>query len=126
MNVYEIIEALKQQKKKFNKYAEEIQKAIEILEENMERTSTYVNGEPGVHLGICEVIKKMFDEDPQKDWTPPALRDELQKMRTKGLLKSKAKKLLSSVHLPLQRLVRNEYVKKIGSGLNAKYRKSIH
>ncbi len=130
MSHNEIIEALQQQEKKLNEKAETIRKAIEILTENLEETSTEetstnVKGDPGVQLGTSAVIKNIFDEYSKVDWTPPALRDELKKMKDKGLLKSKAKDLLASVNSPLQKLVLNGYVNKTGSGLNTKYRRSI-
>jgi len=104
--------------------AKTIRKAINVLLGKSEVTVSPGMQEITTPLGIADSIRKAFDDYPERNWTPPTLRDELQKLRDKKLLKSDARDLLTSINSPLQRLVRNGYVRKSGKGLHTRYKLS--
>ena len=74
-------------------------------------------------MGPTEAILQIFDKDPSKAWTPVALRDELIRLKEKGILTSNSGDLLSAVHSVLRIYVKNGEVVKDTSQKITKYRK---
>ena len=123
MNNNEFLEELDKQELDLIEKIQALQKVKSMFSKNGKAPTVDTSKE--VSLGITDIIKKSFDDFPQVQWTVPSLKDELMKMRKKNLLLSESKNLLTAVSTPLQRLVENGYVRKIGSGRDTRYKKII-
>ncbi len=48
-------------------------------------------------IDISEAVRRVFEEYPDRDWTPQMLHDAINKLRSEKLLDSEAKDLLTSI-----------------------------
>ncbi|MDP8239259.1 MAG: hypothetical protein P9X24_09220 [Candidatus Hatepunaea meridiana] len=71
------------------------------------------------------VIKRFFDEQPNKNWSPVELRKILEDMNAKGNLKTKTKSMLWTIHGTLRPLADKGYIVKSGKGKQITYKKKV-
>jgi hypothetical protein len=67
-------------------------------------------------LTPLEALKEVFISNPKKRWKPSGLRDVLDQKKIDGVLDSKSKNLLHTVHSGLKSLLNQQFIDKTGHG----------
>lgn len=60
--------------------------------------------------GPVEAVRSLFDESPEKMWSPIEIKNRLEIMKNEGTLQSNTKRLFGAVHTALGSLVHSKYV----------------
>ena len=64
-------------------------------------------------LRPVQVVKKLFKDNPDKIFTPPELRDQLQHLKNSGGLIHRGKNMLTTTHTTLRLLQEQNYIELI-------------
>lgn len=64
-------------------------------------------------LGLTEAIRQLFEQYPEKEWSPAEIRNRLNEMKLRGEINSEAKDFLPSTHLIIKKLINNDFVEKV-------------
>lgn len=123
----------------FERVKQELENAIESLQDELryvnkmidnhsEGKQSVIPSEPenGLKIGslnVPQVIRRIFEENPNKKFLPAKIRDKLEKMKDSGELKSTAKDLLTLTHANLKRMTENKEIIRINSKPYPEYKK---
>ena len=68
---------------------------------------------PNKTLKPTRIIRKVFDENPDRTFSPPEIRDLIQDYIDKGLTVVKGKKLLVTAHTIIRVLMKQGFIERI-------------
>jgi hypothetical protein len=110
-----IINPLKELKKQIVEQRESLKTDLEAVERLLKKHSSSEENQLPIFakesfnkkIKPTEAIMQLFNNDPNKAWTPSKLRDELLKLKSKGLLITESSDLQSTVHSILRLKVNN-------------------
>ena len=81
-------------------------------------------------VGPVDAITDLFRSHESRAWTPPELRDQLQRLKDEGKLLSNSENFLGSVHAVLKPLLKNKTIERAerrgAYRLTMKERESLH
>ncbi len=110
------------------KEREDVQNEIKALSEDLNvinklllrlKRTRLVKSRVTIYQNISDIpvsptaaIKRLFNKDLKKHWTPSEIRNELLKLKDEGRLESVSENLLYGIHAVLRTLTHNEYILK--------------
>lgn len=132
-DIKDISETLKGLKKQIVEQIESLKADLEAVERLLKKHSLKEDGQLPLFddntsneaMKPTEALLKIFNDNPNKSWTPSELRDEFVKLKERNLLLTESKSLLSAIHTILQMHVKNGDIIKDYSKNIPEYRRKI-
>ena len=121
--------ALEDEKKLIQEQVITLQNDLQSIDRLIERykirnqNQLAINMPQNEKIGPTQAVRDLFDNNPERDWKPGEIRDELDKLKDNGILESSTDKLLHTVHWILRKLTEKNYIKKDSSKQIPTYKK---